>query len=113
MSGKRQKSKTVTGKAFCYEGDLTFGLIVHPLDKKGQINEKGFTINATIIELVTRKIQASRDIIMGSCRDNPSEDSLGATLQAKKDHRSTCVISFLYCKNRDFVKHTKLAGDIG
>lgn len=70
------ESKTVTRRAFTYEGDLSQGLIVFAATTN-------LRISASVISFIKREIKkAGKDAIaMGSCRDNPSPHSLGWKLK--------------------------------
>ena len=65
-------AKTVTGKTFYYDGDLSQGLTVRTTDKNGKIKDGGFFISPETIGIIKKSIVNHNEIPMGACRDNPA-----------------------------------------
>jgi hypothetical protein len=79
-----KQSRTVTGKSFYYDGDLSQGLTIHTCDKQGKVKDKGFYISVDAVDIIKKAITAACEIPMGACRDNPAKDSIGYVLYGQK-----------------------------
>ena len=87
------KSQTVTGKVFYYNGDLSHGITVHTCDKQGKMKDEGFFISSGTIDIIKKAIVTHREIPMGACRDNPAKDSIGHILF--NQHKSPQALSYV------------------
>jgi len=89
------KSQTVTGKRFYYEGGLTHGLIVHTSDEQGRIKDNVMIpIAQGTVGIIKNEIRVAHEIAMGACRDNPSPGSLGHKL-LRQHNRSPQNLSYV------------------
>lgn len=85
--------RTVTGKLFYYDGDLSQGLTVRTCDKQEKMKAKGFYISARTVAIIKKAITTACEIPMGACRDNPAKDSIGNILRCQhKSPQTLCYV---------------------
>lgn len=77
-----KEAKTLMGKHFWYDGNLTEGILVYPTKK----DNESFTgtivrISKDEIDFIRKEIKLHSEIPMGACRDNPKRNSLGEKLR--------------------------------
>ena len=89
-----KEAKTLKGKVFWYDGNLTEGLLVYPTKK----DNESFTgtivkISKDEIDFIKKEIRLHTEIPMGACRDNPKKGSLGEKLKRRK--KSPQILSYV------------------
>lgn len=80
-----QKARTLMGVEYQYSGSLETGLIIH---KKVDVR-----ITADAIKLINSDITNRSPVLMGACRDNPTQGSIGEVL--KKNGYSPQYLSYV------------------
>lgn len=89
-----KKAKTLMGKHFCYDGNLTDGLIVYPTEKDNEsLTGTIVKISKDEIEFIKKEISLHKEIPMGACRDNPKKNSLGEKL--RRERKSPQILSYV------------------
>jgi hypothetical protein len=88
------RSNTVSGKGFYYQGSTSSGLTVYPTDRGGmKPSGSRVQIGAEEVAFVRREIRRAGEIPMGASRDNPVPGSLGEKLRQRR--KSPQILSYV------------------